>query len=101
DDIGLWSMLVPGEMSYKQGTGKTILAVSGGCGVVLEHVMTVLAPAAEYAAEIDVARAQQAKERAERRRAELNREEKDWDAAEAALQWAVVRLQVASKEARR
>ena len=35
------------------------------------------------------------------RLAELNREEKDWDAAEAALQWAVVRLQVASKEARR
>jgi F-type H+-transporting ATPase subunit epsilon len=63
--------------------------------------MTVLAPAAEFAAEIDVTRAQQAKERAENRLAELNREEKDWDAAEAALQWAVVRLQVASKEARR
>src|SRR5882724_13377497 len=99
--IAFLSTLVPGEMSYKQGTSKTTLAVSGGYAEVLDNVMTVLAPAAEFASEIDVARAQRAKERAEKQLAQLNQEEKDWQMAETALQRALVRLQVASKEARR
>ncbi|HUF42328.1 MAG TPA: F0F1 ATP synthase subunit epsilon [Verrucomicrobiae bacterium] len=99
--ITFLSTLVPGEMTYKQGTAKTALAVSGGYAEVLDNVMTVLAPAAEFADEIDAPRARLAKERAERLMAELNREEKDWLTAEAALQRALVRLQVASKEARR
>jgi F-type H+-transporting ATPase subunit epsilon len=101
DHIAFLSTLVPGEMSYKQGGSKTTLAVSGGYAEVLDNVMTVLAPAAEIASEIDTARAQQSKERAEKQLAELSREDKDWEIAEAALQWALVRLQVANKEARR
>jgi F-type H+-transporting ATPase subunit epsilon len=77
------------------------LVVSGGYAEVLDNVMTVLAPAAEFASEIDTAKAQQAKERAEKQLAELSREDKDWEMTEAALQWAVVRLQVANKEVRR
>jgi F-type H+-transporting ATPase subunit epsilon len=88
-------------MSYKQGPNKRTLAVGGGYAEVLDNVMTVLAPAAEFADEIDIARAQRAKERAEKTLAELNREEKDWEIAEAALKRALVRLQVASREARR
>jgi F-type H+-transporting ATPase subunit epsilon len=88
-------------MSYKQGANRRILAVSGGYAEVLDNVMTVLAPAAEFAPEIDTARAQRAKERAERSMGELNREERAFALAEAALQRALARLQVASKEARR
>jgi F-type H+-transporting ATPase subunit epsilon len=99
--IAFLSTLVPGEMSYKQGATKHTLAISGGYAEVLDNVMTVLAPAAEYSTEIDINRAERAKERAEKRLVELNREEKDWEIAEAALQRALVRLQVASKEARR
>jgi F-type H+-transporting ATPase subunit epsilon len=99
--IAFLSTLVPGELSYKQGASKTTLAVSGGYAEVLDNVMTVLAPAAEFAAEIDAPRAQRARERAERLMGELNREEKDWLMAEAALQRALARLQVAGKEARR
>jgi len=99
--ISFLSTLVPGEMSYKQGGIKHVLAVSGGYAEVLDNVMTVLAPAAEFAAEIDTARAQRAKERAEQQLAEGNREEKDIELAQVALQRALVRLQVASKEARR
>lgn len=99
--IAFLSTLVPGEMSYKQGANKRILAVSGGYAEVLDNVMTVLAPAAEFGAEIDTARAQRAKERAEKQMAEVNREEKDFELAEVALQRALVRLQVASKDARR
>ena len=99
--ISFLSTLVPGEMSYKQGPSKQFLAVGGGYAEVLDNVMTVLAPAAEFAGEIDSARAQRAKERAEKFLAELDREKKDWKMAEAALQRALVRIQVASREARR
>jgi len=102
--ISFLSTLVPGEMSYKQGANKRLLAVSGGYAEVLDNVMTVLAPAAEFGSEIDAARAQRAKERAEKQMAEANREErdeKDFELAEVALKRALVRLQVASKEARR
>ena len=99
--IAFLSTLVPGEMSYKQGGIKHVLAVSGGYAEVLDNVMTVLAPAAEFASEIDTARAQRAKERAEKQLAEGNRDEKDIELAQVALQRALVRLQVASKETRR
>src|SRR3970040_2522239 len=99
--ISFLSLLEPGEMSYKEGSAKRYLAVSGGYAEVLDNVMTVLVPAAEFAAEIDTARAQLAKERAEKQVRELNRGEKDFDVAEAALRRALVRLQVAGKEMRK
>ena len=100
--IAFLSTLVPGELTYKQGATKTTLAVSGGYAEVLDNVMTVLAPAAEFPAEIDTARAQRAKEHAETLMTEVNREEdNDWEMAEAAYRRAAVRLLVAGKETRR
>jgi F-type H+-transporting ATPase subunit epsilon len=99
--IAFLTTLVPGELSYKQGLSKKTLAVGGGYAEVLDNVMTVLPPAAEFADEIDSARAQRAKERAEKSMAELTRDQNDWEMAEAALKRALVRLQVASREARR
>ena len=99
--IAFLSTLVPGEMSYRQDANKRMMAVSGGYAEVLDNVMTVLAPAAEFASEIDNARAQRAKESAEKRMAELNPEGKEFELAAVALQRALVRLQVASKETRR
>ena len=99
--ISFLSTLVPGEMSYKQGTQRRLLAVSGGYAEVLDNVMTVLAPAAEFGAEIDSARAQRAKERAEKQLAELKHDDHEFELAQVALHRALVRLQVASKEARR
>ena len=101
DHIAFLTLLVPGEMSYKEGTARHYLAVSGGYAEVLENVMTVLAPAAEFAGEINTDRARQAKESAEKRMIELNYEDKEFNSAAAALQWANARLQVAGKEARR
>jgi F-type H+-transporting ATPase subunit epsilon len=99
--IAFLSTLIPGELTYKQGTTKTTLAVSGGYAEVLDNVMTVLAPAAEFPAEIDTTRAQRAKEHAETLMTEVNREDNDWEMAEAAYRRAAVRLLVASKETRR
>jgi len=101
DHIAFLTLLVPGEMSYKEGTARHYLAISGGYAEVLDNVMTVLAPAAEFAGEINTDRVRQAKESAEKRMAELNYEDKEFNSAEASLQWANARLQVASKEARR
>jgi F-type H+-transporting ATPase subunit epsilon len=99
--IAYLTLLEPGEMSYKQGGAKHYLAVSGGYAEVLDNAMTVLAPAAEFASEIDTSRARQAKESAEKKMAELNYQDKEFTASEAALRWANARLEVAGREARR
>jgi F-type H+-transporting ATPase subunit epsilon len=99
--IAFLSTLVPGVLSYKQEARSQSLAISGGYAEVLDNVMTVLATAAEFSAEIDVARAQRAKEQAERIIAGLNYEDRDYKIAHQALQKALVRLQLASQQARR
>jgi F-type H+-transporting ATPase subunit epsilon len=99
--VAFLTLLEPGEMSYKQGTARHYVAVSGGYAEVLDDVMTVLAPAAEFAAEIDTNRARQAKDSAEKKMEELNYEDKDFTTTEAALRWANARLEVANKEVRR
>jgi len=99
--ISFLSSLVAGEMSYKQGPTRHTLAVGGGYAEVLDNVMTVLATAAESASEIDTARAQRAKERAEKRMEELNFEDPEFGQMEDAQKRALARLQVASKDARR
>jgi F-type H+-transporting ATPase subunit epsilon len=63
---------------------------------VLPDRVTLLAETAERAEEIDVARAEAAKARAEKRLAS-NDTNIDWDRATIALQRAVIRIQVARK----
>lgn len=96
--IAFLSLLVPGEMSYKQGLVKRYLAVSGGYAEVLDNTMTVLATSAEYADEIDVERARRAEEQAEKQMRQLNPDDKEFIAAAAALRWAKVQMQVANRQ---
>ncbi len=95
--ISFLTLLEIGVMNYKQGAGTVHLALGGGYAEVLDNVMTVLADAAEYADEIDVERARRAKERAEETMEKLNRDDKEFPVAEAALRRAVVRMQVAAR----
>jgi len=99
--IAFLSTLVPGELSYKQGATKRTLVVSGGYAEVLNNVMTVLAPAAEFSSEVDVSRAERAKARAEKEMAETDHDRPEFNVAENAYHRAVARLEVATKEARR
>lgn len=99
--IAFLSTLIAGELSYKQGAVRRTLVVSGGYAEVLNDVMTVLAPTAEFPSEIDVRRAERAKARAEKTMAEMDRGGPEFDLAEDAFHRAVVRLEVASKETRR
>jgi F-type H+-transporting ATPase subunit epsilon len=77
------------------------MAIGGGYAEVLDDVMTVLADSAEFAGEIDAERALRAKDKAEGMLKELDRDDKGFAVAEASLHRALVRLQVAAKEARR
>lgn len=99
--ISFLTLLEIGEMSYKQGGERRHLAISGGYAEVVDDVMIILADAAEYADEIDIERARQAGAGAEKKIAGHNREDKEFLAAETALRRALVRLQVASREARK
>ena len=86
-----------GEISYHQGKAAHSLAVAWGYCEVLPDRVIVLAEKAEKAEEIDLKRAQAAKERAEKRLADLQNPDIDFDRAAVALQRAIIRIQVASK----
>lgn len=86
--------LAVGVITYRaRGESKT-LSVAWGFAEVLQDKVTILAETAEHPEEIDVARAQKAKERAEQR-LKSNDPEVDYDRAEDALQRADTRLKVA------
>jgi len=94
------TMLEPGELILKKGAEETPFAVTGGFFEVLNDRVVVLADAAERAGEIDVARAEEARERA---RLALERREstEDMALASAALQRALIRLRIAETRRRR
>jgi F-type H+-transporting ATPase subunit epsilon len=89
-----------GEMTYraKSAPEPAHLAVISGFAEVLGDRVTVLAETAERPEEIDLARAEEAKKRAEERLATANRDPNiDWDRAAVALQRSLIRIQVARK----
>jgi len=94
----LLASLKVGELWYRIGQEKFYLAVAFGFVEVLPDRVTVLAQIAERAQDIDVARAEAAKKRAEERvtrgspQADL-----DFERARIALMKSLIRLQVASR----
>jgi len=87
-----------GELSYHDSSGKESahLAIIRGFAEVLPDRVTLLAETAEFAAEIDLARAEAARARAEKHLASGD-PNINWDRASVALQRAVIRIQVARK----
>ena len=92
----IMTMIKPGEVLVRKGTEEFSLAVSGGFLEVTPDHITILADAAERADEIDIARAEAAKKRAEEK---LTNRTAETDAAnaEAALRRSLARLKVAEK----
>ena len=90
----LMTMLVPGELTIIKNGESTPFAVSGGFMEVLPDRVTILADTAERADEIDEARADAARKRAEELLRE-RRSEQETVMAEAQLRRAMVRLRVA------
>jgi F-type H+-transporting ATPase subunit epsilon len=92
----LLATLGVGELWYRKGQDKYYLALAGGFVEVLPDRVTILAHTAELAQDIDLARAEAAKQRAQDR---LTRASVDIDAERARLAMlrALTRLKVASK----
>ena len=86
-----------GEISYRTGGYTHYIAVAWGFAEVLPDKLTILAERAERAEEIDVARAKEARDRAEKRLHSTD-PNTDFDRAETALRRAEVRLDVAQKK---
>ena len=97
----LMTTLQAGELRIKKGSEEISLAISGGFLEVRPDRVVVLADAAERAEEIDMARAEAAKRRAQERLAEIHAPEVDAARVEASLRRSLARLRVAEKVRRR
>jgi F-type H+-transporting ATPase subunit epsilon len=86
-----------GELTYRIGRDEYHVAVSGGFAEVRNDKVIILADTAETPAEIDRARAERARDRAEARLSGRSQEEIDYARATAALARALSRLQVAGR----
>jgi len=91
----LLTTLKVGEFSYRKGGSSFHVAVNWGYVEVEEDTVIVLAETAEPADEIDMARAKAALGRAEEALKKLDPEDKDYRIMEAALERAMIRIQVA------
>ncbi len=92
----LLALLGAGELWYRKGQEKFYLAVAFGFAEVLPDRVTILAQIAERADEVDVGRAEAAKQRAEQRLATAT-VDVDFERARIAMLKSLVRLQVAAR----
>jgi len=96
----LMTMLQPGELLIRKNDEEIYWAISGGFLEVRPDKVVILADACEQAEEIDLARAEAAKHRAEERLKE-RAPDVDYAAAEAALRRSLARLKVAERRRRK
>ena len=92
----LLTTLKVGELWYRVGAEKHFLAIAGGFVEILPDRVTALADLAERAQDIDIARAEAAKRRAEERLAKPS-SDLDFERARIAMMKSLIRLQVASR----
>jgi F-type H+-transporting ATPase subunit epsilon len=92
----LLALLGVGELWYRQRADTHYLAIASGFAEVQPDRVTILAQTAEHAHEIDVARAEASRQRAEQRLASPP-VDLDYERARVALMKALIRLQVASR----
>ena len=97
----LITMLQPGELTVRKDNDETYIAIYGGFLEVRPDRVIVLADAAERAEEFDVARAEEAKRRAEQQMVNKKASETDKAQAEAALRRSLVQLKVAERKRKR
>jgi F-type H+-transporting ATPase subunit epsilon len=96
DHTALISQLQTGVLTYRQGSASGQMHVSGGFVEVQADRVAVLSDVAERPEEIDLERAQRARERAEKR-LKSGSEDIDFRRAELKMQRAMIRIQLAGK----
>ena len=93
----LMTMLQPGELIVRKGGEDTPIFVSGGFFELMNDKVTILADSAERVEEIDIARAEEAKKRAEEKMGLRTQTDIDAARAEAALRRSLMRLKVVER----
>jgi F-type H+-transporting ATPase subunit epsilon len=97
----LVTSLTYGELIiHREGQEDEFIAIGGGFMEVGPEHVTILADSAERAGEIDEARAETARQRAQELMAQERREDADFGQAEAALRRSMLRLKVAKRKRR-
>jgi len=96
----LLAALKPGEMWFRKGAVKEYAFLAGGFAEVVGDRVSILAAVAEKAEDIDLARAEAAKRRAEERLA-APKSDMDFERARIALVRAISRLDVAKQQSQR
>ena len=96
----LLAALRTGAMWYRKGSERHYAFLTGGFAEVLPDRVSILAQVAERAEDIDEARAEASKRRAEERLSKASAGELDYERARLAAMRAIMRLQV-SKHTRR
>ena len=97
----LMTMLQPGELRIRKGTEEQYLCISGGFLEVRPDRIIILADACERVEEIDIARAEEAKRRAEERLQQRHAPGVDETKTEVALRRALARLTVVEQRRKR
>lgn len=90
--IPMTVILKPGVLTVSEDVGKKKAALHTGFAEILQDQITILAEAAEWPGEIDISRANAARERAEER-IRGHRSDTDLARAETALQRAIARIE--------
>jgi F-type H+-transporting ATPase subunit epsilon len=95
----LLASLSVGELWYRVGQEKHFLSLAFGFAEVLPERVTVLAQIAERAQDIDIERAERAKQRAQERltKATTPQADMDFERARIAMMKSLIRLQVATR----
>jgi F-type H+-transporting ATPase subunit epsilon len=89
------AILSIGVLRYRRGEETTPVALGGGFAEVIPERVVVLADVAEKAGEIDVDRAQRARERAETALKDLSIDDEAYQKISAALRRAIARMAAA------
>jgi F-type H+-transporting ATPase subunit epsilon len=94
--VNLLSKIAAGEMVIRKGTKADLFAITGGFLEILNNHVNVLADYAIHADDIEVAKVQEAKDRAQKAMKEKISEE-DFRVANAELAKALLQIKVAHK----
>lgn len=98
--VNLQSLVNPGELIIKKGTSQQYLAITGGFLEVNNNKISILTPYAVRAQDIEIARAMEAKKRAEKIMSEKTTDN-ELRVAQGELIKAILELKVATKHKRR
>ena len=94
--VNLFTKIIPGEMIIKRGNKSDLFAITGGFLEIIKNHVNILADHAIYAQDIEVAKVEEAKQRAEKAMKEKQTEQ-DFEQLQDEIRRTVLELKVARK----